>query len=144
MTLKRARRSAQAMAKSSAATQPRLLTHVQVGDEQHESRRDAEIDEIGERIELRPEARGALQRARDAAVEAVKDGGADDGDHRPFDRPFHREPYRRQAETQSQQRYDVREEEPHRHRPKAPPAPRFARARRVREESTASPMRQLR
>ena len=49
-------------------------------DIDQDRRGDAEIDEIGERIELGAEARRRLQEARDAPVDAVEGGG--DGDQR--------------------------------------------------------------
>ena len=116
ITLKRASRSAQAMANISAAIQPKLFSGVQVGEIEHERRRDAEIDEIGERIELGAEPRRALERARDPAVEAVEHGGGDDGDDRPFDRALHREADRGQAEAERQQRDEIGHQQPQRHR----------------------------
>jgi len=70
---------------------------VQVGDVQHQRRRDAEVDEVGKRIEFGPEPRGSLQSARDSPVEAIKHRRAGDRAHRPVDRSFHRQADRRQA-----------------------------------------------
>ena len=40
-----------------------------------ERRRDAEIDDVGQRIHLRAELRRRLQHAREAPVDAVEEGG---------------------------------------------------------------------
>ena len=48
------------------------LDLVEAPEIEHDARRDAEIDEIGEQIELGAEARGALERPRDTAVEPVE------------------------------------------------------------------------
>ena len=92
---------------------------MQVGDEQDEGRRDAEVDEIGKQIEFRAEARGALERPGDPPVEPVEHRRAGDGAHRPFDRALHRQADRGQAEAQREQRHDVRQQEAQRHRPEA-------------------------
>ena len=101
-----------------------VLGRVQVGDVEHERRRDAEVDEVGERIELGAEARGSLQRPRDPSVETVEHGGARDRAHRPFDRPLHRQADRGQAKAEREQGDDVGDQEPERHRPEASAARR--------------------
>ena len=63
------------MAKSSAAIQPERAGPVEQEGIEHERRRDAEIDDVGQRIHLRAELRRRLQHARDAAVDAVEEGG---------------------------------------------------------------------
>ena len=63
------------MAKTRTAIQPsalQILEHEPVEDER---RRHAEIDEIRQRVELGAEARGALEKPRDAPVDAVEDRG---------------------------------------------------------------------
>ena len=50
--------------------------------EDEERRRDAEVDEIGEAVELGAKAGGRLQEARDAAVDAVEQGREHDGAER--------------------------------------------------------------
>ena len=64
-----------------------VFGRVQVGHIQHQRRRDAEVDEVGQRIEFGAEARSAFQRPRDSPVETVEHGCGGDRAHRPFDRP---------------------------------------------------------
>ena len=54
------------------------LQIVQAPEIKDQSRRHAEIDEIGEAVELGAKAGGSLQQPRQPAVDAVKEGGEDD------------------------------------------------------------------
>jgi hypothetical protein len=81
---------------------------VQAPEIEDEPRRDAEIDEIGKRIEFGAEARRALEDTRDAAVETVKNGGGDNGVDRVFEAAFDGETDRRQPERQREQRDQIR------------------------------------
>ena len=56
--------------------------------EDEERRRHAEVDEIGEAVELGAEAGGRLQQARDAAVDAVEQGREHDGTERQLVAPL--------------------------------------------------------
>ena len=85
ITLKRASRSAAQIANTSAAIQPTDLQFVQAPEIEDQRRRHAEIDEVGQAVELGAEARGALEHARDAAVDAVEHGGEDDRAERQFE-----------------------------------------------------------
>ena len=82
---------------------------VQAVHVQHEARRDAEADEVGERIELGPEARGGLEQARDAPVEAVQHCGDEDGDDGAVELvvALHGQPHGREARAQRHQRHKV-------------------------------------
>jgi hypothetical protein len=95
---------------------------MEVGHKQNEGGRDAEVEEIGERIELRAETGGALERARDPPVEAIENRRAGDRANRPFDRSFHGEADRSHAEAERDQRHDVGQEKAQRHGPKSPSA----------------------
>ena len=46
---------------------------MQAPEIEDQRRRDAEIDEVGQAVELGAEARGAFEEARQAAVDAVED-----------------------------------------------------------------------
>ena len=96
--------------------QPAQALHlVEPGEIEHDPRRDAEIDEVGERIEFRAEARSAFERARDPAVEAVEHRRGGDRAHRPFDRALEGEADRRQPEAERQQRDEIGNEQAQRH-----------------------------
>ena len=86
ITLKRASRSAQAMAKIIAASQP-SRDFLQPPEVEDQPRRHAEIDEIGEQIEFGAETRRAFERPRDAAVEPVEHGGGNDSENAISKRP---------------------------------------------------------
>ena len=92
---------------------------VQDPDIEHERRRDAEIDEIGKRIELGAEPRRPVERARDASVEPVE--------HRRR-RRWRRTAHSNRPSTASriavrprherEQRHQIGQREPQRHPPK--------------------------
>ncbi len=96
-----------------------VFGRVQVGDVQHQRRRDAEVDEVGKRIEFGAEPRGSLQSARDSPVEAIKNRRASDRADRPVDRSLHRQADRRQAQAKREQRDEIGDQEPQRHGPEA-------------------------
>ena len=77
-------------------------------------RRDAEIDEIREAVELGAEARGALEHAGDAPVDAVEHGGEHDRRQRPFELVLDRQPDGGQAGAKRQQGDDVGHQRAHR------------------------------
>ncbi len=87
-TLKRASRRAEASAKIITQIQPRLLRLAEPPVEDQERRRHAEVDEVGEAVELGAEARGRLQEARDAPVDAVEQGREHDGAQRQLVAPL--------------------------------------------------------
>ena len=70
--LKRASRSAEASAKIITQIQPSAFQIAEAPVEDQESRRDAEVHEVGEAVEFGAEARRRLQQPRDAAVDAVE------------------------------------------------------------------------
>jgi hypothetical protein len=92
---------------------------VQTPEIQDQRRRDAEIHEIGERIELRPEPGGAPQGARQAAVETVEHGGGDDRDHGRLVLAVDGEPDCREAHAEREQGHEIGKDDPDRNRPKA-------------------------
>ena len=63
------------------------LDRMEIGDEQNKNRRDAEVDEVGKRIEFRAEPRSALESPRNSAVETVEDRRARNCADRPFVEP---------------------------------------------------------
>ena len=117
MTLKRARRRAQAIANKSAATQPKLLAACRLATYSTSAGATPKSTKSASEFEFRAEARRSLQSACDSAVEAVKHGRPGDRAHRPFDRPLHRQADRGQAEAEREQRDKVGDQEPERHRP---------------------------
>ena len=83
-------------------------------------------------FELGPEARGALEKPRDASVDPVEHAADDDGDHRRLVAPLIGQPDRGQPEAQRDQGDDVGDDRPDRNRlEQAPVAVRPDRARRA-------------
>ncbi len=72
-------------------------------------RRDAEAQEVGQRIQLGAELRRAFEDAGDAAVEAVEHAGDDDGENRRFPPLLQGEAERRQSAGERQERQRVRD-----------------------------------
>ena len=95
---------------------------MQVPEIKDQARRDTEIDEIGERIELRPETGRAAQRPREAPVEPVENRGDNDDKNRDLELPFDGKTDARQAHRKRQQCHEVGQDDAQRHRPDAPPA----------------------
>src|SRR5262249_4991368 len=87
---------------------------------EHQRRRDAEVDEVGEAVELGTKTRGALEHARDAAIDTVEQRGENDGSDRPFELVLDRKPDRRQSPAQREQRDQVRHQRAHRNEAEAP------------------------
>ncbi len=79
-----------------------------------QSRRDAEPDEIGERVEFRPEPRRSLEGAGQAAIETVEEGRRHDREDGFFERSFGREADGRQAQAERQERDEVGQDDPQR------------------------------
>ncbi|MET3310334.1 hypothetical protein ABIF41_002175 [Bradyrhizobium japonicum] len=122
MALKRARRQAAGDREHHRGDPAGIAELVQLPEIQHQPGRDAEIDEVGEAVELRPELGLALDHARDAAVDAVQRGGEHDGVDGERHPPLDRQPDRRQAGADRQQRDDVGHQHPHRNRAEPPAA----------------------
>ena len=72
-----------------------IAEFVQAPEIEDQPRRAAEVDEVGEAVELGAEPRLALDQARDAAVDAVERRGEHDRRQRPFELALEREPDRR-------------------------------------------------
>ena len=89
---------------------------------EHERRRDAEIDEIGEGIELGAEARGALEQARHPPVDAVEGGRDQDGEDGRLETSLEGKADGRQAEAERDQGDHVRGDDAERHRLEQAPA----------------------
>ena len=81
--------------------------------------RHAEIDEVGEAVELGAESRRALEHPREAAIDAIEQGGEDDGGHRPFELAFDRKPHPGQAGAERQQGNEIGQQRAHRNLPEA-------------------------
>jgi hypothetical protein len=103
------------------------LELVQIPEIEDQRRRDAEIDEIGETVELGAEPRRALEHARDAPVDAVEHGRKHDGAERDLEPAFDREPDGGQSGAQRQQGDQVGHQRAHRDRPEAAPPRRTIR-----------------
>ncbi len=58
---------------------------VQQKDVEDERGRNTEIDDVGKRVHLHPEARRRLQETRDASVYAVEEGGQQDHRNRELE-----------------------------------------------------------
>jgi hypothetical protein len=72
-----------AIAKTRATIQPTFQLVQSARTVQDQARSAAEIDEVGQRIELGAESRGSFQHARHAPVDPVETGGEHDyRDHR--------------------------------------------------------------
>ena len=93
---------------------------VQPPEIEDQRRRDAEIEEIGEAVELGAEARRALEHARDAPVDAVEQRGEHDRVERPFELALDRQPDPGQAGAEREQRDQVRQQRAERDLPEAP------------------------
>ncbi len=93
---------------------------MQIPEIENERGRDAEIDEIGKRIEFRPEARGAAQRARQTPVEPIENGGDDDGKHRNLKLAFRGKANAGQAHRQREERDHIRQNDLKRNGAEAP------------------------
>ena len=93
---------------------------------EHHPRRDAEAYEVGERVELGAEARGALQQPRDAPIEAVENRGNDDGRNRVIKAALDRHANRSEPEAERQERDQVRQQHSKWHRAETAPAPLLA------------------
>ncbi len=79
MVLKRASRSPVASANTSATIQPKPRGKPpESPNEQDHRRRDAEIHEVGQAVELGAEPRLRFERARQASVNPIEQGGDDD------------------------------------------------------------------
>ena len=113
-TLKRASRSAAQIANTIAAIQPRLPSALQSPEIKDQARRDAEIDEVREAVELGAEARRALDHARDAPVDRIEHRGEHDRAERQLVAPLEREADAGQPGAQREQRDHVRHEHAHR------------------------------
>ena len=124
VALKRASRRPPEIANTIAAIQPPLFSSCSCQKYRIKPGRDAEIDEVGEAVELGAEFRLALDHARDAAVDAVEHGGEHDRRDRQLHPPFGGQPDRGQARADRQQRDDVGHQHPHRDRAK-PAAAQF-------------------
>ena len=117
MTLKRARRSAQAIANRSAATQPkflaacRLATYSTSAGATPKSTKSASKSSSAPKREVPFKAR-AIRPSRPSSTAARGDRA-----HRPFDRPLHRQTDRGQAKAEREQRDEVGDQEPERHSP---------------------------
>src|SRR5262249_8002410 len=81
---------------------------VQAPEVEDHRRRDAEIDEVGEAVELGAEPRRALEQPCDASVDAVEHRGEHDRRDRPFELALRGEADRGQPRAQGWQRDDVR------------------------------------
>ena len=95
---------------------------VEPPDEDEDRRRDAEIDEVGEQVELLAEARGGAEIARQAPVDAVEDDGEDDPRDGEVEAVLDRHADRRQPGAKAEQRDEVREDGGERHQPPSRPA----------------------
>ena len=109
--MKRASRSAQQMARISAAIQPRRLQRIQRPHIDEHGGRHAEIDEVGERIEFGAEARCAFEQARKPAIDGIEHDGEDDRADRQFVAAFDAEPDGGDAAAQRQQRDEIGQQE---------------------------------
>ena len=74
---------------------------------QQQSRRDAEIDEIGKRVEFGAKARRAFQRARKASIESIEHRRRHHRRHGGFETPFDRIADRGQPHRQREQRDEI-------------------------------------
>ena len=93
---------------------------VQAPEIEDQRRRDAEIDEVGQAVELGAEARGAFEEPRQAAVDAVEKGGEDDRGERQHIAVLERHADRGEAGAERQQRDDVGHQSAHRNAAEAP------------------------
>ena len=94
----------------------RRFQFLQAPEIEDQRRRHAEIDEVGEAVELGAEARGALEHARDAAVDAVEQRRHHDRGDRPVDLAFDRDADGGQPRAQRQQRDQIGQQRAHRDR----------------------------
>ena len=76
---------------------------------------DAEIDEVGQTVELGAEARGGLEHARDAAVDAVEKGGEHQRRDGEVEAVLDAHPDRGQPGAQPNQRENIGDQHPDRH-----------------------------
>ena len=88
---------------------------MQAPEIQDQRRRHAEVDEVGEAVELGAEARRALEHPGDAAVYAVEERGEDDGGEREVEPALDRHADRRQPGADRQQRDEIRHQHAHGH-----------------------------
>ena len=82
-------------------------------DEHDDRRRHAEVDEVGEAVELGAEAGLRLERAREAAVDAVEQGGDDDQRDGQLVALLDRHADGGEAGAQAEQREEVRHQHAH-------------------------------
>ncbi len=123
MTLKRARRSAAAIAKTSAANQPKLFISWRPQKYRMSAGRHPEIDEVGERIEFGAKPRRAAQHPRDPSIQSIQNGGDNDRDNGDLELAFDRETDRGEAHAQRQQCHEIGQDDAQRHRANAAPSP---------------------
>ncbi len=105
MTLKRASRSAAANGEHHGGDPAGRFQIVQTPEIEDQRRRDAEIDEVGQAVELGAEARGSLEEPRQAAVDTVEDRREHDGREREHIAVLERHADRGQAGAQRQERH---------------------------------------
>ena len=82
----------------------RQLRNAEPPDEEEDGGRDAELHEVGERIELLAELRRGAEIAREAAVEPVEDDGEDDRGDNQVEAVLHRHADGGQPGAERQQR----------------------------------------
>src|SRR5208282_1966288 len=97
------------------------LQIVQAPEVEDQRRRDAEIDEVGQAVQLGAEARGSLQEPRQTAVDAVEDGGEYNCRERENIMVLERHADSGQAGAERQERNDVRHQRAYRNAAETPP-----------------------
>ena len=114
MELKRASRRPMASANTSADDPAEAARQAAEPPDEHDhGRRDAEVDEVGEAVELGAELGLRLERARQPAVDAVEQGGDHDQRDRHLVALLDRHADGGEAGAQAEQREEIRHQHAH-------------------------------